>query len=552
MVEMTRRNLLGAIGIGAGGLATGGALTACSGPAGSAESGTDFAMPTYQPAPDLGIEPFHASETPGMQNVYTEPVTDFFKSVDRGPGSGGTVTSFQLTWGEPSTPLDENPYWQELNERLGVGFEPTFVPQPTFDQKFSTMLASGEVPDLVFVNDQSAVNLQGIRDGAFADLSDVLAGDNILDWPNLAARKEDIWRASLKDGRVYQIPSTVWAITNVIVMRTDLLGQTSTGTAPADADQLLAALKAVTALGSGPGGQQVYGVNKYEPAMWRWIFKTGPDWRLGDDGKLVHVTQTDEYKDMLTWLAGAWSEGVFDPVAMTTNPADIVSGAAIEYRAVSNTFTGAAGLAQDEADLPGAKVDFFDVPGYDGTAPVIVRNIPYGRSTCVSAAAAEDEDRLVEILNVLDYLSAPYGSEEALFVGSGIEGRHYTFDENGIPVSTNEHTGELGVQYVGVVSGPNDYYGHPMNAAWAERFSTVLENMAQNSVARPLEGLETESNTFVTKGAQLGQLWDDFERGVVTGRESADDLESFVDDYMGRGGEQIRSEYERALEERGE
>src|SRR5690625_1636360 len=227
MAEFSRRNFLGALGVGS--LAAGGALTGCSGDSATRESGTDFAMPTFQPSPELEIEPFHTSDTPGMQNVYTDPVNSWFPSVERQPGPGGTVTSFQLTWGDPPKKLEENEYWQELNDRLGVSFEPTFVPQPVFDDKFATMLASGEVPDLVFVNDQSAVNLQAIRDGAFADLSDVLAGDIILQWPNLAAREEHIWRASLKDGRIYQIPSTVWSITNVVAMRADLVEQTATG-----------------------------------------------------------------------------------------------------------------------------------------------------------------------------------------------------------------------------------------------------------------------------------------------------------------------------------
>ncbi|MCH7229441.1 hypothetical protein L0U85_00980 [Glycomyces sp. L485] len=51
----------------------------------------------------------------------------------------------------------------------------------------------------------------------------------------------------------------------------------------------------------------------------------------------------------------------------------------------------------------------------------MVQNIPYGRSTCLSHTLLEDEDRLVEVLNVLDYISAPYGSEENLFVRNGIE-----------------------------------------------------------------------------------------------------------------------------------
>lgn len=550
MVEFSRRRLLGAVGAAAAAATIGGTAAGCSGSAGGSAGG-DYDMPTYQPAPDLDVQPYFATEAPGMEHVYTEHPKTWFKSVDRGPGSGGKVTTFQLTWGDPSKPLEDgNQYWAELNERLGVSFEPQFVPQPVFDQKFATMLASGEVPDLVFVNDQTAANLQGIRDGAFADLSEVLSGDNILKWPNLAARKEEIWQASLKDGRIYQIPSPVWALTNLPVMRTDLVDQTGVGRAPADADQLLTMLKEVSALGSGPGGQQVYGLNKYDPIMWYRLFKVGPDWQL-DDGELVLSATTDRYRQMLTRLSQAWAEGVFDPVAMTTNPADIISGAALAYKAVGETAVSADGFALWEKDLPGAAYDFFDMPGFDGSGQLVVRNIPYGKSTCVSAAAAEDEDRLTEILNVLDYLSAPFGSEEALFVAWGQEGRHYEFDANGIPVPTGDDLDELGVQYVGVTSGDNSYRVHPNQSAWLDSFVQVMESMAQHSIVRPLEGLEGASDTFVTKGAQLRQLWDDFERGVITGRESVDDLESFVDNFMSQGGTMVRDEYTQALKDAG-
>ncbi|GAB3769175.1 type 2 periplasmic-binding domain-containing protein [Microlunatus parietis] len=553
MVELSRRTFLGAVGIGVGGLAAGGALSGCSNDAGPAVGGAEFTLPSYRAAPDLDVQPYHATKTPGMENVYTEQVQTYFKSVNREPGSGGKVTSFQLTWGDPSKPLKENPYWQELNKRLGVSFEPQFVPQPVFDQKFATMLASGDVPDLVFVNDQSAANLQGIRDGAFADLSETLSGDNILKWPNLAARKEEIWQASLKDGRIYQIPSIVWALTNLPTMRADLVEQTSVGRAPTDAEQLFTMLKEVSALGSGPGGQKVYGLNKYDPAtalMFQRLFRTGPEWQLNDDGVLVHMIETENYKAMLAWLARAWSERIFDPVSLSPTPADIVSGAALRYDAVGAAIS-ATGLSQWEKDLPGAKFDFFDLPGFDGSAQVVVRNIPYGRSTCVSAAAAEDEGRLTEILNVLDYFSAPYGSEEALFVGSGIEGRHFDFDEHGMPIPNAKNATELGVQYVGVTSGDNSYRVHPNAAPWVDSFVKVMESLAENSIVRPLEGLEGASQTFVTKGAQLKQLLTDFENGVITGRASLDDLESFIGNYMSQGGTQVKDEYTQVLKDAG-
>ncbi|GAA2140712.1 extracellular solute-binding protein [Glycomyces algeriensis] len=554
MAELSRRKLLGVAGAAAAATALG-STAACSGTAGGGAAGGAYDMPTFQPAPELDVQPHYASETPGMESVYTEYPNSYFKSVERGPGSGGKVTSFQLTWGDPATPLEENTYWQELNERLGVSFEPQFVPQPVFDQKFATMLASGDVPDLVFVNDQSAGNLQGIRDGAFADLSETLSGDNILKWPNLAARKEEIWQASLKDGRIYQVPSTVWALTNLPTMRTDLVDQTSVGRAPKDADELFTMLKEVSALGTGPGGQKVYGLNKYDAhpgtaSMFQRLFKTGPEWQRNGDGDLVHITQTENYRAMLEWLARAWAEGIFDPVAMSPTATDIVSGAALRYDSVGGSI-GATGLSQWEADLPGAKYDFFDMPGFDGSGQLVVRNVPYGRSTCVSAAAAEDEDRLTEILNVLDYLSAPFGSEEQYFIMNGTEGVHHTVDAHGIPIVNPDNMIDLAVQYVGVTSGDNSYRFHPNAAPWADSFVAVMESMAQNSIARDLEGLEAASQTFVTKGAQLKQLWTDFETGVITGRESIDDLQSFADNYMSQGGTQVRDEYTQALKDAG-
>ncbi|THV35585.1 extracellular solute-binding protein [Glycomyces buryatensis] len=549
MVEITRRNLFGAVGIGAGSLALG-TTAGCSDSSPTGGAGGDYELPTYQAAPELTIEPAHVTETEGMENIYTDTVKEYFKSVDREPGSGGTVTSFQLTWGDPSTKREDNPYWQELEKRVGVTWEPTFVPQPVYDEKFSTMLAGGDIPDLVFVNDQSAIELQAIQDGAFADLSEVLSGDNILKWPNLAARKEEIWKASLKDGRIYQIPSPAWALTNLPIMRTDLIDQTSIGRTPQNADEMLTMLKEVTALGSGPGDQKLYGVNQYDPInnpLWKRMFRVGSDWQLDDSGKLIHAIETPQYKEMLTWLAAAWAEGVFDPNSMTATPADIVSGSALTWRAVTDTFMTPDGLMLMEKDLPGATWDYFDVPGYDGEGQLVVRNIPYGKSTCVGFQVAEDEDRLTEVLNVLDYFCAPYGSEEQLFLGYGVEGEYFEFNEFGIPVLDPEKAPDMGVQNVGVTSGDNSYRGHPNQAPWVESFTAVMESMAEHSIARDLEGLESQSQTFVSKGAQLVASWDDFDRGVVSGRESVDDLESFIGEYMAAGGEKIRAEYTEAL-----
>ncbi|MFC7219674.1 hypothetical protein ACFQLX_16110 [Streptomyces polyrhachis] len=42
-----------------------------------------------------------------------------------------------------------------------------------------------------------------------------------------------------------------------------------------------------------------------------------------------------------------------------------------------------------------------------------------------------DKKRIPTLLQVMDYLSAPFGSEERLFLDNGLEGTHRTRDKNG-------------------------------------------------------------------------------------------------------------------------
>src|SRR5699024_12147676 len=116
---------------------------------------------------------------------------------------------------------------------------------------------------------------------------------------------------------------------------------------------------------------------------------------------------------------------------------------ALSYAAVTETYGGS--LFADAAEQhDGAELDYFSLPGFDGTAPLIIQNVPYGRSTAISSAAAEDEERLHRVLNALDYLSAPWASEENAFIGRGIEGRQWEYGQQDVSVSLEQHAAEPG------------------------------------------------------------------------------------------------------------
>lgn len=75
-------------------------------------------------------------------------------------------------------------------------------------------------------------------------------------------------------------------------------------------------------------------------------------------------------------------------------------------------------------------------PGFDGGAPVIATS--GGWWGFVTATATASGERLEELLRVMDYFAAPFGSIEYTFLNYGIEGRHFTFDGSGNPPPTSD------------------------------------------------------------------------------------------------------------------
>ena len=73
------------------------------------------------------------------------------------------------------------------------------------------------------MQDNDAIGQRALADGAFADLSEVLSGDNILQWPNLANVSTNAWQVSAKNGHIYGVPNENPFLTNFPLVRGDLM-----------------------------------------------------------------------------------------------------------------------------------------------------------------------------------------------------------------------------------------------------------------------------------------------------------------------------------------
>ncbi|MGP9501356.1 extracellular solute-binding protein [Specibacter sp. AOP5-B1-6] len=550
--SMSRRGLFGmALGVSATGL-----LAACGSGGGANDSvkkATAFQAPSYVPA--TTVPGAIVSKVPGMPPTFTGFPASYFSSVPTAPGGGSDVTSFQILWGAPPQSLDKNKYWQQLNKNLAINFKPTLVSSDNYNDKMATTIASGNIPDLVFIQDTTAVGAQAIGDGVFADLSDVLAGDKILEWPNLANIDPNAWKASQKNGHIFGIPNENSYLSNFPVIRQDAMAASGHPDMPASADEFKAMLTDMAQLGTVSGKKfwPIGGLTADIIGMTQWMFRAGTGWQL-KDGKLINVIETDGFEQSLTYLNDLWQSNVFHPDALALgtqkekNSGMFTEGTLGLHIDSTNGFFGAKILTKLAAGTPGAAPAFLVPPGFDGGDITVPRDAGYWGMVGISAEAAKDEARLKTLLGVANYWRSPFGSKESLFINSGIEGVNFTFADDHSLVPTGDDQADVdraGIQYLGVFNSPTTRI--PTEAKkYTANYQTQAEKLTAATVADPTVGLFSDTN--ISAGTKLGQLSLNYQNGIISGRMPLSDLAKYREDWRKSGGDAIRSEFQQQLD----
>jgi putative aldouronate transport system substrate-binding protein len=154
-------------------------------------------------------------------------------------------------------------------------------------------------------------------------------------------------------------------------------------------------------------------------------------------------------------------------------------------------------------------------------------------------------DRIKELLGVLNYLASPFGSQENLLVGFGVKDVDYQLDANGNPKPTQKGTAEA-LPWPGLVRRPPVLYDatNPQAAKVGYDDESKIVPLGQYS---PTVGLY--SNTYAQKGATLNRAFSDGVNQILFGREPVSGLDDLVKAWRSGGGDQIRSEFEQALQD---
>ncbi|WP_156253936.1 extracellular solute-binding protein [Pseudactinotalea terrae] len=533
---LSRRTLL-TVGVG---VVSAGALAACrsatpgdaGGGGGGGEPPATLTLPTFVAPPE--VEGATVSSVEGVPVAYSTFGSPY-RSVTEPPGSGGEVTTFQPLFRPPPPPLDENPWWQQLNERLGVTINALLAPSDSYADKLSTTIAGGDIPDLTVVSENMAPGaIKLVKQGAFLDLTDVIGGDAIKEYPNLAAIPTRAWKDAAVENRIYGVPMPI--ADGVTMYRQDWAEAIGFPDPPTDADEVKELLVAFSE-NSPPGqdGVKGYGFSSFDQGVdyCQQLFHVPNNWAVSDDGQFTHKVETEEYEQALVYGRELWEAGVWHPDAPTHTGEEYED---IWLGGRGGCFTLNVANIYNLFYVEGTKP--FDPVAFDGGDPTIWQAPSIFAFTAISSQVT-DEERLKELLGVLNWWAAPFGSEEYLHIAYGLEGRQFNF-EDGEPIAIDDPDAQTERNlYWMVQQFEQALYvpGHPDRAAEAQK---QLEHKYTYAVTDPSRGLYSDEK--VSKAASLAQLIDDYQVGIITGRRDISELDDLRSRWATGGGDTIKTE----------
>ncbi|HEY0239678.1 MAG TPA: hypothetical protein VGC37_13640 [Friedmanniella sp.] len=538
-MSMDRRRFLGVAGAAAltAGLSS---LAGCGRPPTAQDLGPPAAAPTYRPRRDLPRPDIAGTSDGLIPSSYFRYPSEPIRSVRDVPGDGRPVTVLTETYSAIAPSVDRNSVWSNLNTQLGSPLQIQLVPQADFAVKYATTVAGDALPDMFFASPTPDFpRTPELMAARALDLSDHLAGDAILDYPNLANIPTACWDVGRFNGRLYGLPSPRGAVSTGILYRRD---------------DLLKA-KGVSGDFGSFAELQALCVELNDPRGGRWALTTPPlqylrnlldipnFWRY--DGSTMQSWWTaPEGEQALEAARSLVAAGLTNPDAFAAPNAKTWFGSGKAY------FTADAISAWPQyyasaGGLEGFAIDGCGVPAFDGHGHgSLWLSFPSFGFAAISAAAA---DRVTTLLKIADYLAAPFGSAEYLTSKYGLEGPDFAIKDGSIaPTKSGSAGSQLGLKYLVDAPQVNFIPGNPDAARTCDRLMRDLVPKAQAD-----DAVYLYSRTAADRFAQSQTRFTALENDIMQGRKPVSAWGVEADAWWKRYGQKMSEELAQAYVDAG-
>lgn len=365
---------------------------------GGAAASAELKLPTYVEFDK--VKPDMPGNAKGLQHCFLKFPEQFVASTDKKPLTK-TATGLTETFATPSPAMAKNPFWQRLNKQLGADLDLIIGTDPGYPEKFATILASNDLPDMMWVPpNQGIPNVGPMLEAKFADLTKYLSGDAVKEFPNLAALKPASWKTAVVNGKIWgaPIPSTPFG---QVMAGNPKIWEKVGGLQSKTADEFMEKCKELSK-GNNYALEPSYVNMMHMFGEW---FGVPNGWRVNEDRTLTHMYETDEYKAALEYGTRMFKAGVFHPNANMPDGRPLVAqGQLAAYVSVGPMAVNE--LRQFKKDV---QADVMIPFGWDGKATPVY-DMGYG-TVGFTAFKKADEGKIRELLALINWLSAPFGTK---------------------------------------------------------------------------------------------------------------------------------------------
>lgn len=329
-----------------------------------------------------------------------------------------------LLVGSPPPAADEKNSWYKLiTEAIGTTFDFTWGSWTNYGDKYQVTIASGNIPDLVMM--QTVARFPKLLETKFTDLTPFLAGDKVADYPGLASFPTESWTVPQLNGRIWGVPQPRPPAGRVLTVRNDLAEKYGVGRNPeiSSGEDFLDLMRELTDEGKK---HWAMGAN---PAQWLLPLvanMTGaPNEYAEVDGQFVHQWETPEYKQAVEISAKIMKDGLLHPESVAGGKENFGWWQA----GITSLYVQAfSGWQEYAASYPDWDLGAIVLPQWDGGGPAGLHLNEAGYTSWVGVSQQDSDDKVRELLKVMDYFASPFGTKEFLDVNYGIEGKHYKLD----------------------------------------------------------------------------------------------------------------------------
>jgi putative aldouronate transport system substrate-binding protein len=536
-----RRTFLSLLGLSAVAVSGAGLLGGCGDKAtrGGATQNLDklAGLLPEQRALALDIPKPDVLSTRPVADGYTRFPANLVDAISEKAGAGGPpIRAMTPAWGPAPPSGANNSYLVAVNAELGTPVEFSVQDGNTYAEKLNALLATRDVPDLLCVPGWEVDKLPRFSDAVsalFEDLTPYLQGANVGPYPMLATFPAGAWRNACWNERLMSVPNpTDNPFPYVLFYRKDLLDKTG-AEVPASIDELLAVGKQVTDPDKGVWAfDDIFAMVQ--------MFHKAPGskggWRLRADGTPEHKHETAEFKQAVEVMAKVYQAGLVHPDLVASKGADakqlLQSGKILFKQDGMGMWQPMQ--AEQQKVTPGFNVQ--PVPLFSATGG---HPLAWGDDEPISytfVKKGHGKARVEELLRVINWCSAPFGTREFNLREFGVAGKHHTVSADG-PAKAGLGFKEIQNQYFFISGRSPVVQPTPQTPAYVTDMLAYANATVKHLEKDPWDGMKFE---FPARYKAAIEPTEDKIMDMLRGRRPLSDLDVIVKEWRTAGGDEAR------------